>query len=76
MALSPFWMDDLFAGGPKSFVDALTKCKRFQAALAKAEATFLETQDTLEKNPEICGAGAEQAACRAFLASMGLCIAD
>jgi hypothetical protein len=76
MALPPFWMDDLFSGGPSSFMEALEKSKRFRAALAKAEGAYLEAQDTIDNNPGICGVGPEQAACRALLDSIGLSIND
>lgn len=76
MALAPFWLDDVFEGGTENSVEKLRLSKRFKAAIARAEAAYLQTQDTIEQNPGICGASPEQAAREAFLESVGLCIAS
>ncbi len=72
MALAPFWMDDCFTGDPDKFDSGVRHHRRFQAAVARAKATFLETQEGIDQNPGICGAAPSQAARVAFLQAMGL----
>lgn len=71
MALPPHWLDDFFTSS-KLTTQNLAASKRFQAAVASANAAYLDTEAHIEKHGPMPGASPEQAARQAFLNSLEL----
>ncbi len=67
--MAPHWLDDVFES-PDKAVETLLASGRFKAAVAKAHAAFLETEDLLKKNPEVVGTSPAQQARDAFLKAL------
>lgn len=69
MALPPHKLDDVFEDIDNA-ESAFMADSDVKEAFAKAKAEYLEVQNTIKANPQICGSSPAQAARAAFLQTL------